>query len=114
MLSKHFGVGTVPIFNYVEWFDPKPVSGIHCLTFTTRAELIAQVRRVLDASELQLQTLQAQASAFYRQTLDPSAFGRRFARIPEHRAAGHVQLLLNAEGQSLERHRRNRQPTRAK
>lgn len=65
-ILEAMSVGTVPITNYPHWLNPSLQDGVHCLCYSTRAELVSAVRRAIAMDDEEYQTLQESVTAYFR------------------------------------------------
>jgi hypothetical protein len=92
-IVEAMSVGTVPVTNYGHLLSPPLRPDVECIAFSTEAELVAQVRRVLDMTPEEIAELRANVVRYYDLHLSPSAFGRALASRREPR----LTLRVNAE-----------------
>lgn len=88
--AESMAVGTVPIINYPEWFDPTLEHMRNCIVFDDAADLIKQVKEVLRMSHSQVLAMRRNVLDYYDRYLSPSAFVERI----ESRKEPNVTVLL--------------------
>lgn len=96
-IIEAMSVGTIPVLNYPDFFDPPLRDGVECLVFATVQDL-AQLPARLDAlSQRHIESMRAAALAYYDRYLDGGAFARALLEHPGRQ----LTLLYNSEGGSI-------------
>ncbi len=80
-LVEAMSVGCVPILNYGDWLDPSLTDGVDSLAFSTREELVAAVRRALEADSTEVERLRRDAAGYYAEHLALDSFARLLCPI---------------------------------
>ncbi|HWQ94353.1 MAG TPA: glycosyltransferase [Gammaproteobacteria bacterium] len=93
-IVEAMAVGTVPITNYPEWFDPKLTHMENCIAFDDKDDLINKIRSVLEMGADQIARMQANALGHYETHLRASAFTRGLELHPDRR----IIVLIYTEG----------------
>jgi hypothetical protein len=86
-------VGSVPITNYPEWFDPSLEHMRNCIAFDSREDLLAKVERALAMDAATIASLKAGAIAYYDAHLSNQSFLSRLEARRERR----IDLLMLME-----------------
>lgn len=73
-IVEAMSVGTVPILNYGHLFQPPLTDGLHGFFFSTTADLVSVIRRVLAMTEAEINDMRRHAAEFYDTKLSPSAW----------------------------------------
>jgi hypothetical protein len=90
-IVEAMAVGTVPITNYPEWFDPDLGDGVECLCFGDAPSLINAVECALAMPQDCLQAMRRHAIRYYEQHLTPESFVRK---VQGHPSPNITVLLL--------------------
>ena len=107
-LIEAMAVGTIPIIEYPEMFDPPLTDGVNCLAFRGAEALTDRIRDALGMDEDRIKEMSDAAAAYYDRYFEPAAAVRRLeARLPEldriYLLAGHLsveKLKSSADRQS--------------
>lgn len=65
-------VGTIPVINYPEWFNPDLVDMETCVTFKSKAELIEKFRYVINMRPEKIAQIRTNVADYYDKHLDPA------------------------------------------
>lgn len=84
-------VGTIPILNYAEWFEPPLEHRQTCFEFQTLEELRDCVREILNLDSSAVQAIREKVIQYYDDNLSPLGFRKKLERLPDD----HVRLLVN-------------------
>jgi hypothetical protein len=76
-------VGTTPIINYPEWFDPSLTHLRDCVTFDSGSDLIDQVNAVLEMDDRRIAHFRERVIDYYESHLTSLTFTRNIERRPE-------------------------------
>lgn len=101
-LIEAMAVGSVPITEYPEMFDPPLTDGVNCLSFSGAEELRQKVEKALEMPEEEVARMRKAAVAYYDEYFDPSAAVRRL----EERLPGLDRIYLLAGHLSVEKMRK--------
>jgi len=71
------GVGTIPIINYAEWFDPSLEHMRNCVVFHDRSDLLAKMDQVLAMDQGRIAAMRQAVIAYYEEHLAPQSFMRK-------------------------------------
>ena len=82
-LVEAMAVGSIPITNYPEWFDPDLVHGENCLVFDDHDDLIRKVRMALSMEREEIARLRANVLDYYQTHLRSGVFIRRIEASPD-------------------------------
>lgn len=77
-IIEALAVGTVPLTEYPEQFDPPLVHGENCLVYVGEEQLATRVREIMKSSPEDLAAISEGATRYYDRYLSPQAFLRRF------------------------------------
>lgn len=86
-------VGTIPILNYTEWFDPPLTSGKNCLEFNSLVQLEACINQALELHPTTVNRLRQNVIEYYEEHLSPIGFRNRLEDCQGKR----VRLSVNTE-----------------
>ena len=78
-LVEALAVGTIPVLNYPDFCRPALTPGVDCLAFRTPDDLVAAVRRALDAPAGEVRALRRAATDLYDDHLAPEGAARDLA-----------------------------------
>ena len=92
-LVEAMAVGTVPITNYPEWFDPALRHMEDCIVFDDSNDLLVKLRQAMEMDEAQLKNIRKNALNYYETHLQPQIFIKNI----ESRRAGTTHLLMFTE-----------------
>lgn len=81
-IVEAMAVGTVPITNYPEWFDPDLRDGVECLCFGDARSLINAVECALEMPSERTRAMRRHAIRYYEDHLTPESFVRKVERHP--------------------------------
>jgi hypothetical protein len=84
-------VGTIPVINYPEWFDPALVHLENCIVFDDEADLVTKLQEVLAMDARRIAELRQRAINYYEEHLSARSFT---ARIESHPARKLVVLII--------------------
>jgi len=93
-IIEAMAVGTIPITNYPEWFDPKLTHMENCIAFDEKDDLINKIQCALEMSADQISRMRANALGHYESYLRAGAFIRRLESHPERK----IIVILYTEG----------------
>jgi hypothetical protein len=93
-IVEAMAVGTVPITNYPEWFDPRLTHMENCIAFDDKDDLINKIRSTLEMSADQIARMRANAICHYETHFISSAFTRRIESHPDRK----IIVLIYTEG----------------
>jgi len=74
---ESMAVGTIPIINYPEWFDPSLTHLRDCVTFDSKGDLINKLNAVLEMGDQEIADLRERVIDYYENHLTPSSFTRK-------------------------------------
>lgn len=86
-------VGTIPILNYGDWFDPPLKHGETCMAFNTLEDVRARVTEALNLDRAAVERLRHNVINYYEEHLSPIGFRRKLEDAPNER----LRLLVNTE-----------------
>jgi hypothetical protein len=99
-IIEAMAVGTIPITQYPELFDPPLVAMKNCIYYNSREDLVDQIRLVLNMDADQISSLRVQAAQYYDDHLSPESFCKKLAQMNENKFI----LFMNTENSSLQDH----------
>jgi hypothetical protein len=70
-------VGSIPIINYPEWFDPHLEHLQNCVVFDDKADLLAKLNAVLEMGAEQIARMRQRVIDYYDDYLAPESFVRK-------------------------------------
>ncbi|MGJ8677474.1 MAG: hypothetical protein ACSHX0_08150 [Akkermansiaceae bacterium] len=76
-LIEALAAGSIPILQYPQYLDPPLTHGKNCLVFNDKQELISAISNALTMNNLAIKTMRANAILYYKQYLQPGAFGQK-------------------------------------
>ena len=83
-------VGTIPIINYPEWFNPDLRHMENCIVFGDRDDLVKKINEVLDMGSQQVAEMRDRVIDYYENHLKP----RKFINDIESREENKVIVLM--------------------
>ncbi len=83
-------VGSIPILNYPEWFNPTLSHMENCIVFDNREDLAGKIDHVLDMQPHEVATLRKRVIAYYDEHLSP----RNFIDAIESREDCNITVLM--------------------
>ena len=95
-LIEAMALGTIPVTNYPAFCRPELLDGTTCLAFATPDDLVATVRRTLDAPRDRVEAMRGAVARYYDDELSPEGTARRLAAWLDH-AGPDARLVLNRE-----------------
>lgn len=93
-IVEAMAVGTIPITNYPEWFEPKLSHMENCIAFDDKDDLIDKIRSALEMGTDQIAKMRANAMGHYETHLRSSAFTRGLESHPDRK----IVVLIYTEG----------------
>ncbi len=84
-------VGTIPILNYAEWFDPPLKHGETCIEFNTVEELRGRIAEILNFTTDAVQATRERVIRYYEDHLSPGGFRKKLEESPYD----HMKLIVN-------------------
>ena len=78
-------VGTIPVINYPEWFNPTLKHMENCIVFGDRADLVDRIKAVLAMDQAEVDELRKRVIDYYENHLNPGKFIRQIETRKEHR-----------------------------
>ena len=87
-------VGTIPIINYPEWFNPPLEHLQNCIAFDDKADLLAKLDAVLRMNPEQIGTMRQKVIAYYDEHLAPETFIRKIESSERQRVV--VLMITDA------------------
>jgi hypothetical protein len=91
--AEALAVGTIPVINYREWFDPPLESTRNCIAFDGRQSLVDALEAVFAMDEGEIAEMRKHAIAYYDAALSAEAFMRKIEAAPVPR----IQILIPTE-----------------
>ena len=76
-LVEAMAVGTIPITNYPEWFDPDLRHMENCIVFDDRDDLIKKLKQAMSMDKATLEILRDNVLSYYETYLKPEAFTKQ-------------------------------------
>jgi hypothetical protein len=67
-------VGSIPIINYPEWFNPTLRHMENCIVFDGRTDLVNKIKSVLEMSKQEITEMRNRVIAYYESYLNPISF----------------------------------------
>lgn len=98
---ESISVGTIPIFNYNSFLDPKLVDGVNCLTFNDEKELFKKINIALNMEFKQISMMKEAVLNYYENHLSPNTINSLIFKIYSM-SPSHFDLIVNAEHKSVE------------
>ena len=92
-LIEAMAVGTIPVTNYPEWFDPDLRHMETCIVFDDREDLINKLQHAMNMDAAQLEKMRMKVLDYYETHLKPEVFIHRL----ESSSARTVPLLMFTE-----------------
>jgi glycosyltransferase involved in cell wall biosynthesis len=92
-LIEAMAVGTIPVTNYPEWFDPDLRHMETCIVFDGKDDLINKLQQAMNMNETQLEKMRMNVLDYYETHLKPEVFIQRL----ESSNARTVPLLIFTE-----------------
>ena len=92
-LIEAMAVGTIPVTNYPEWFDPDLRHMETCIVFDDREDLINKIQQAMNMDETRLAKMRMNVLDYYETHLKPEVFIHRL----ESSSARTVTLLMFLE-----------------
>ncbi|GMQ86845.1 MAG: hypothetical protein BMS9Abin08_0043 [Gammaproteobacteria bacterium] len=83
-------VGSIPILNYPEWFNPTLSHMENCIIFDNREDLVTKIDHVLDMQPHEVAALRKRVIAYYEEHLGP----RNFIDAIESREDCNITVLM--------------------
>jgi hypothetical protein len=99
-LIEAMSVGTIPLTNYPEWFDPPLVHGKNCIAFREHDDLIAKIRMALELTSAEVEAMRRNVNTYYDSYLAPEAF---LHRLRHHPARDLTLFVITEDERVLER-----------
>lgn len=106
-IIEAMSVGAIPLTSYGQYLDPPLQDGVNCFTFSDAPSLVRAVETLLTCGEERLRRMRASVLHYYDTVLRPEAFA---SKIRVH--SGPLQIVVNAEGESLSLLRRKTRAAR--
>jgi hypothetical protein len=101
-LVEAMAVGTIPITNYPEWFDPDLRHMENCIVFDDRDDLIDKLHYALNITPDQLEFLRNNVISYYERHLKQ----QNFIHNIESRRDKVIPLLVYSERNVAQNHRK--------
>ena len=76
-IVEAMAVGTIPITNYPEWFDPHLEHLQNCIAFDDKADLLEKLNAVLQMDPEDIARMRRRVIAYYDEHLAPGTFIRK-------------------------------------
>jgi hypothetical protein len=76
-IIEAMALGTIPITNYPEWFDPSLTHMENCIVFDDRKDLIGKLKMALQIETEQIAEMRAATQNYYDEYLRPDSFIKR-------------------------------------
>jgi hypothetical protein len=92
-IIEAMAVGTIPVTNYPEWFDPDLRHMETCIVFDDREDLISKLQQAMNMDEAQLAKMRMNVLDYYETHLKPEVFIHRL----ESSSVRMVPLLMFSE-----------------
>lgn len=92
-IIEAMAVGTIPVTNYPEWFDPPLRHGYECLAFDTFEELFGVLQHALAMQAEEIDAMRTRVIEYYERHLRPERFVQRI----ETQATAYVPILMYSE-----------------
>ena len=97
LLSCHsvyeaMSVGTIPVLQYADWFNPRLVDGVNCFSFEGTHDLVPTIQRILDTPANQMEDMRQSVIAYYDEYLSEQAL---MARVQSSDSP--VNFLMDSE-----------------
>ncbi len=92
-IVEAMAVGTIPITNYPEWFDPDLRERFQCLCFDDASSLLSAVEKALEMPADRVASMRRHAVTYYEEHLAPQVFVGRVESHPLRR----LTLLMLTE-----------------
>lgn len=73
-IIETMAVGTIPLTNYPEWFNPPLVHGRDCIAFGNSDDFIAKVQKIFEMTAAELSQMSRNVKNYYDTYLAPDAF----------------------------------------
>jgi hypothetical protein len=89
--TEAMAVGTIPITNYPEWFDPDLIHMENCIVFDDEEDLIEKLKLVMDMDQGELSRIRENAIDYYETYLRSASF---IHRIESHEDSDITVLIL--------------------
>ena len=86
-------VGTIPIINYPEWFNPDLRHMENCIVFDDKDDLVKKINDVLDMEKQQVAEMRRSVIDYYENHLNP----RKFVSDIESREGNKITVLMNTD-----------------
>lgn len=94
---ESMSVGTIPILQYPEMFNPLLTDMVNCLKFDNETDLTEKINLALSLDKEKLAFMRTEVLNYYDQNLDPkAAIGNLIAKLPETE-----KMYINAEHLSI-------------
>jgi glycosyltransferase involved in cell wall biosynthesis len=71
-------VGTIPILEYADWFDPKLEHGKNAIVYSGKADMIEKIKMAMGMPEEEIQKLRKGAIEYYEQYLAKGALAMKY------------------------------------
>jgi hypothetical protein len=86
-------VGTIPILNYAEWFDPPLRHAETCIEFNSMEELRGRIAEILSLTTDAVQAMRERVIRYHGDHLSPVGFRKKLEESPYN----HIKLIVNTE-----------------
>lgn len=100
-LIEAMAVGTIPVTNYPEWFDPDLTHMENCIVFDDRDDLIEKLKLVLQMEQNQIARIRKNAINYYETYLRSNAFVQRIESSKAKRITILIYIESNVAQKSL-------------
>jgi len=90
-IIEAMAVGTVPLTEYPEHFDPPLRHGENCFVYTGESGLRSRVREIMRMEADELGELSSAAAEYYDRHISPGAFVRRLEADPRQMVVLHIK-----------------------
>jgi hypothetical protein len=95
-------VGSVPIINYPEWFNPPLRHMENCVSFYDRKDLIKKIRSIFELEQQKISEMRNQAIDYYEKHLSP----RKFISNIESKQESKTTVLMITDKNTIKNARR--------
>ena len=83
-IIEAMAVGTIPITNYPEWFDPHLEHMENCIAFDDLPDLISKMKFALELGTNEIDRLRSNVVRYYESFMKTDTFIRRIEAHPDH------------------------------